>query len=218
MKNPRKIIAVCSIFLFILVALIIFLIFNQNNEKSTEVDNTPTLEETVNKQNTEEWYLTYTKIIEDTAKQKDDANVYFREIYIADGYELPLDGAGGVSVGYPLTSDDLLFYLQDITTDLDGIPELFVGTNENNETKILAVYTFNTETHIANSISTLSLEYNPEIYLCKNNLILEGNISGGELIMIGKSGRMPFAAFHQGQDEETVINPNEMGWKSFEEW
>ena len=180
MKNIRKIIAVCSIFLFILVALIIFLIFNQNNEKSTEVGNTPTLEETVNKQNAEEWYVTYSKIIEDTLLQQNEKQIFFKEMYIANGYELPIDGAGGVSAGYPVTSDQLLFYLQDITTDLDGIPELFVGTKENNKTKILAIYTFNTETHIANSISTLSLEYNPEIYLCKNNLILEGNISGGE--------------------------------------
>ncbi len=84
--------------------------------------------------------------------------------------------------------------------------------------KEIALYIFNAETHIAKAISTLSLEYNPEIYLCKNNLILEGNISGGEFIIISKNGSMPFAAFRQGEDEETIINPNEMEWKSLEEW
>ena len=195
-----------------------FFIFNQNSNKVADVDKTSTLEENVNKENNEEWYLTYSKIIEDTLLQQNEKQIYFRELYIADGYELPLDGAGGVSAGYPLTSDNLLFYLQDVTTDLDGIPELFLGVKENEEIKILSIYTFNAETHIANTISTLSLEYNPEIYLCKNNLILEGNISGGEFIMIGKSGRMPFAAFRQGQDEETIINPAEMDWKEISKW
>ena len=218
MRGARKIIAVCSVAILLLILLILFFIFNQNSNKVADVDKTSTLEENVNKENNEEWYLTYSKIIEDTLLQQNEKQLYFRELYIADGYELPLDGAGGVSAGYPLISDNLLFYLQDITTDLDGIPELFLGIKENEEIKILSIYTFNAETHIAKSISTLSLEYNPEIYLCKNNLILEGNISGGEFIMISQSGRMPFSAFRQGQDEQVIIKPTEMDWKEISEW
>lgn len=219
MRSTGKIIAVCSVAILLLISLILFFIFNQNIDKVADVDKISTLEETVNKkENNEEWYLTYSKIIEDTLLQQNKKQIYFREMYIADGYELPLDGAGGVSVGYPLTSDDFLFYLQDVTTDLDSIPELFLGIKENEEIKILALYTFNSETHIAKTISTLSVEYNPEIYLCKNNLILEGNTSGGEFIIISKNGRMPFSAFRQGQDEGTIIKPEEMGWKNISEW
>ena len=166
----------------------------------------------------DEWYKTYTKILEDTIMQNDQKTVYFREMYIAEGYELPLDSAGGVSDGYPLGIGNFVFYLQDITTVSDGIPELFIGYRINNDTKILAVYTFNPKTHIAYTVSVLSHEYNPEIYLCTSNFILEGNKSGGELIMITASGRAPFAAFRTEQDEETVIDTNELPWGDFSEW
>ncbi|MBQ3553651.1 MAG: hypothetical protein IJA08_03140 [Clostridia bacterium] len=164
--------------------------------------------------NPDEWYDTYTQIIGDTISQIDKNAVYFREMYITDGYELPFDGAGGVSDGYPLDCGAFVFYLQDITTDLDDIPELFIGYRTNNGTKILAVYTFNPKTHITYTASVLSQNYNPEIYLCTSNLILEGNKSGGELIMITAKGRMPFAAFRIGQDEDTVIDTNEIPWKT----
>lgn len=168
--------------------------------------------------NPDEWHDTYSQIIDDTILQSDKNVVYFREMYIAERYELPLDSAGGVSEGYRLENGCFAFYLQDITTDLDGIPELFIGYKTNNDTKILAVYTFNTKTHIAYTVSVLSPNYNPEIYLCTSNLILEGDKSGGELIMITVSGRVPFAAFRKGQDEDTIIDRNELPWKNIAEW
>ena len=168
--------------------------------------------------NLDDWYDTYSQIIDDTILQIDKNVVYFREMYIAERYELPLDSAGEVSEGYRLENGCFTFYLQDITTDLDGIPELFIGYKTNNDTKILAIYTFNPKTHIAYTVSVLSPSYNPEIYLCTSNLILEGNKSGGKLIMITASGRMPFAAFRKGQDEDTVIDTNRLPWKNITEW
>ena len=166
----------------------------------------------------DEWYHTYSKIIEDTLLQQNENQIYFREIYIADGYELTLDGVGGISEGYPLDSANFMFYLQDITTKLDGIPELFIGCKNNNDIKLLAVYTFNLETHMAHLVSTVSVEHNSEIYLCKNNLVLEGNTSGGELIMVVKNGSIPFASFREEQDKEIIIIHNQIEWKSFLEW
>lgn len=166
----------------------------------------------------DEWYDTYDKIIKDTLLQQNEKEIHFREIYIADGYELPLDGAGGISEGYPLDGDSFMFYLQDITTELDDIPELFIGCKNNNDIKLLAVYTFNLETHMAHLVSTVSVEHNSEIYLCKNNLVLEGNTSGGELIMVVKNGSIPFALFREEQDKEIIIIHNQIEWKSFLEW
>ena len=77
MRSTGKIIAVCSVAILLLISLILFFIFNQNNDKVADVDKISTLEETVDKkENNEEWYLTYSKIIEDTLLQQNKKQIY----------------------------------------------------------------------------------------------------------------------------------------------
>lgn len=172
---------------------------------------------------TTEWYQTYKKIIEDLIAQQDSPQIYFQEIYFADGVKMEPDTPrGGVSDGYPLNSSELLFFIKDISHNNDEIPELFIGARLADTTSLLAVYTFNKDTHVAHSILTVSVSENyiPAIYLCTSDLLLEKNtLFGDQLYMLHDTGDcIPYSDSGQEQDEVTVIDSATLEWKPSNEW
>lgn len=165
----------------------------------------------------EEWHMVYNAIIKEISDFAGKEKVFFKEIFALPKANLADDEWGGVSEGYPISKGEFVFYLKDITIDGDGIPELFIGL-KNDKTMILAVYTYDAEKSIAKNVSVVSQNYTSEIYLCKNNLLLEGNANGGELVAVGNRGRMPFSNFRKEQDEKTIIKTENIEWLMFSEW
>lgn len=173
--------------------------------------------EKVKEENQSDWYKTYTQIVDVCKEQQNETEIYFGQIFFAVDAEVNPDEAGGISEGYNLKSSKLVFYLEDINDD--EIPELFIGEKTEKATSILAVYTFVPRYHQAVSVSIINAMYNPEIYLCTNKLLLEGNTSGGKLLLLGDNGEtMPMSAFRKGQDEKIVIDTETLDWKALSDW
>lgn len=116
---------------------------------------------------------------------------------------------------------ELMFYMKDISDD--GFDELFLGEETEQGLSIIAVYTYNQEDEEPLKVSSLDevkadKSEDSEIYLCTNNLVLEGGKTGGEFFKVYDCKRMNWAAFRKGQDEDVVIDTNTLDWKPAEEW
>lgn len=116
-----------------------------------------------------------------------------------------------------MNSLELSFFIKDISHNNDDIPELFIGSGAAETTSLLAVYTFNKDTHSAHSILTVSENYIPAIFLCTNDLLLEKNtLFGDQLYTLQDTGDcIPFS---DSQDEATVIDSGTLEWKPLSSW
>ena len=167
----------------------------------------------------EEWHQTYGNIIDDMKNYGSNSKVYFVGMYYAPSVTDTPDGRGGVTGGYQLNSGQLKYMLKDISNDKDGIPELFIGNNENGNYEILAIYSYDKASQCAVLVSSKDDEYNTfDIYLEESNLFYEGTYSGGQFIMLNGYERSPWSAWRTGQDEDRLVNTDTLNWNNLDTW
>lgn len=166
---------------------------------------------------TSEWYQVYSKIIDDTKSYQNAPIIFFGEYYHAEGVEIDTEGAGGVSSGYPLDSEELLFLLKDVGTEKDGIPELFIGARWQDGIKILAVYVYDIDGHLAYSEAVCS-EYTTEIQLCEDDIVLDKSFSDYKVTWIEKGSVIRSYISDEEASNITVLDSNTLEWKHLDEW
>lgn len=169
------------------------------------------------------WKEVYGDIIGETVNMINDSTynnrVYFIGIYYSSNSpNIDLPGRGGVSSGYPIDGNQVVYCLKDISNEQDGIPELLIGLKENNDYKILAIYSYSYKNKQANLIAWDRVEEEGEVYLSKDNLIYEGTFEWGEFSMLYESRKLGFSAWRKGQDEDRIVDTNVLGWNFLSKW
>lgn len=87
-------------------------------------------------------YDIYKKVVNATIKQNETQSKIYFDYYFDLNWEEPQDWVGGYTSGYPSQTGELVYALKDVRNKKDGYPELFIGVKNQDEVKVLAVYTF----------------------------------------------------------------------------
>ena len=87
-------------------------------------------------------YDIYKKVVDATIKQNETQPKIYFDYYFDLNWEEPEDWVGGYTSGYPSQTGELVYALKDVRNKEDGYPELFIGVKNQEEVKVLAVYTF----------------------------------------------------------------------------
>lgn len=174
------------------------------------------------------WYPMYSVIIKDLSSQISNGRLYFPSTYVTDSMNVPGEYRGGVSAGYTLGEGQFVYALKDYSNPEDDVPELFVGLQNEEEIKILSIYTICTdpscnlcgEERMGIVCACVDDEYNKEIHLSAGNMWLIGNVyDGGELYLLTETSEVwAFASFRKGQDEQNILSSDVLDWEPIDKW
>ena len=136
----------------------------------------------------------------------DEERIYFRELYFI---EYPEEEYGGVSGGFSADITEFKYYL-DYTNGKEYPELLFIGAEVDGQMKILAIYSYYGDGNTAGTEASVDNDYCPIIGICADNSIFCGYSWGDSYYSL--DGEQV-----QG-NRDYLIDPNDIPWKSFEEW
>lgn len=170
------------------------------------------------------WWKTYERIIQNI-KNAELGGLGFTELVPAPGVTLGDEhgaGRGGVASTFEIKNgDEILYCLKDINKS-DGVQELFVARKRDNDTQIIAVYSFDSKTN--KSARVIACNSNPEqykdlVYLCEDGQIYHEYEWGIKYIYsIDKNGEKNEKKFTGSKASLKLIQPEDMNWISIKKW